>query len=794
MKLIECYIEKFGKICQQKFTFNDGFNCICQDNGEGKTTLSVFIKVMLYGMSDTKRAVSENERKRYMPWSGGICSGYLVIEAGGVTYRIERSFADKSAQDTCRVFDVATGLECDGFDDGFGNVIFGIDADAFERTVFHSEKNLSASNNNQTISAKLSNLVGCDGDIGGVDDALKKLDERRKFLQKARGGGGHIAELRAEVSSLEEQIADMARIESELSELEEKNEDLLAKMQSLTDRADELTRERGRALLHGTRKESAKRAAAIRERLAELTSQRNKIVNLLGGSVPTVEDIEKANMYRLRAEQMHESIKERTTPTEEYSALSAKFDGLVTPEQINEIKRARESVRRKDAQLLAERSSRFGQVFAKRTPTRDEIARTIELCNKKTATGVSPLPTVMLVVAIGCAIAGFALNPRLYAVAAVAAAIAIILFVSASSKAKAAEAANNEEIARFFLSVSGNEPNSDERLSLLYEMQALISGAVIDDVAREREQLSDFAKKFGDGYDVDSILADYDRYDRLRMKMSVIEESVRGERSEADRLLLVSRAFATKYKALGENPFDALREYVKQYTEISSAIREAEAELSALGDGTDANDDAQNLRSVEEIDAQMREDAQYRAELERIYGANVRRCAECEHLLLEKDALASRLVQSKESYEQAQNQFEIIKLTQQYLTEARDAMNARYLGRTKESFARYVEIISGISDEVFTMDTTFEITKLDAGNSRVTDSYSRGTRELYNVAARMAVCDSLYDGELPFIIFDDPFVALDDAKIERALALLTEIARERQIIYFTCSRSRATLS
>ena len=35
-----------------------------------------------------------------------------------------------------------------------------IDADGFERTVFLSERNLSVKNENKTVSAKLSNLVG----------------------------------------------------------------------------------------------------------------------------------------------------------------------------------------------------------------------------------------------------------------------------------------------------------------------------------------------------------------------------------------------------------------------------------------------------------------------------------------------------------------------------------------------------------------------------------------------------------------------------------------------------------
>ena len=185
MKLIECYVENFGKISKQKFSFKDGLNCITADNGSGKTTLAAFIKVMLYGMSDTKKtSLEENDRKHYLPWGGGVCGGSLTFSAGGKTYRVERSFAPKAADDSYALYDTATGRISTDFPEGLGEGLFGIDADGFERTVYLSERALTPKSDNKSISAKLSDLVGCDGDIGGMDDALKVLEEKRKFYYK----------------------------------------------------------------------------------------------------------------------------------------------------------------------------------------------------------------------------------------------------------------------------------------------------------------------------------------------------------------------------------------------------------------------------------------------------------------------------------------------------------------------------------------------------------------------------------------------------------------------------------
>ena len=116
MRLIECYIENFGKISKKKISFKDGVNCIKDDNGSGKSTLAAYIKVMLYGMSDTKKSsLEENDRRHYMPWGGGVCGGSLTFSARQKTYRIERTFAPKAADDTFAIYDTSTGKLCNDF-------------------------------------------------------------------------------------------------------------------------------------------------------------------------------------------------------------------------------------------------------------------------------------------------------------------------------------------------------------------------------------------------------------------------------------------------------------------------------------------------------------------------------------------------------------------------------------------------------------------------------------------------------------------------------------------------------
>lgn len=110
MKLIECHIAGFGPFKDCKLSFDDGLNVILQPNGWGKTSLSAYIKAMLYGFERKRvRDVSENERLRYKPWSGGKYGGTLDFEFDGREYRILREFGATGAGDTLKVIEIETG-------------------------------------------------------------------------------------------------------------------------------------------------------------------------------------------------------------------------------------------------------------------------------------------------------------------------------------------------------------------------------------------------------------------------------------------------------------------------------------------------------------------------------------------------------------------------------------------------------------------------------------------------------------------------------------------------------------
>jgi DNA repair exonuclease SbcCD ATPase subunit len=64
---------------------------------------------------------------------------------------------------------------------------------------------------------------------------------------------------------------------------------------------------------------------------------------------------------------------------------------------------------------------------------------------------------------------------------------------------------------------------------------------------------------------------------------------------------------------------------------------------------------------------------------------------------------------------------------------------------------------------------------------------SQGTLDLTYLAARLGLVRLVTGDRRPPLVFDDPFVTLDDARAARALLLLKEIAADFQVIYLTTS-------
>ena len=100
MRIEHINIENFGKLSHVYINLYEGINIIKGDNEAGKTTLSAFISFILFGFS-------EEERKRYLPWSTRKAGGSMIIVQDNHRYEIQRD----SSREGCKIYDLTTNLQ-----------------------------------------------------------------------------------------------------------------------------------------------------------------------------------------------------------------------------------------------------------------------------------------------------------------------------------------------------------------------------------------------------------------------------------------------------------------------------------------------------------------------------------------------------------------------------------------------------------------------------------------------------------------------------------------------------------
>ena len=161
-----------------------------------------------------------------------------------------------------------------------------------------------------------------------------------------------------------------------------------------------------------------------------------------------------------------------------------------------------------------------------------------------------------------------------------------------------------------------------------------------------------------------------------------------------------------------------------------------------------------------------------------------------EYDLTEKEA---ELVELCAAQEKDTQNYHILKLTQEYLQKAKEQFTARYMEPIAKGFGKYYAMLTGDDSEKWMIDANIQLRVKEQGELRETHWLSAGYQDLIGVCMRLALVDAMYAEEKPFLILDDPFVNLDQEKVEAGNDLLREVSEEYQVIYFTCHDSRSPI-
>ena len=855
MRILRLHVENFGTLKDLSLDFERGMNVLYHQNGWGKSTLAVFVKAMLYGLpASSKRSLDENERKKYTPWQGGAYGGSLEFESAKGSFRVERFFGAKESGDSFALFDLSSNKPSSVYTSSLGEELFGIDAEGFERSTYLSQRALSGGKDNNSISAKLGNLLDDVGDIGNYDAAIAALEKRRRYYVMT-GNRGVIAELEESRMSLVAELERLRRLEEPMQAQEQELSECTAQLNAAR-RTVEETRRR------------MERAGLARER-AVLLEQKNKMLAELSELDRAKSRVEAAELSELRSclDQMREvrtrlqATAQRPADEEPLTRLREKYKkGIPNPEDLVRVAKDNEQMceLRVRYETLRESLSAEGQNlrFANGVPTRealeqaraeltraDSIRAMLSSETKPQPTRNLQLPFAIVLSCLGILFAVMSFLPSLAAASSAFLAVGIAAFVggvvwsvvsipaSRRRSRNAAELAQKRErmmqeaqnaehrvaaLLRHYgmtdndlsrslteLSVSCEQYRSNrQRLRLAYEE--------LEQIKKCREAISERIRAYLLQFSGQCAAKDdyRDEIDRLRRESEALlrmenEEQKRlsarqREQERLNDLQAVWKPFFARYGQPNMTDAECLEYVSAQLRERERLMRESAQKETALKaflsdkklEATDADVETETATT-----AQLSEDERLlQARIADLQRRQVTLRGSVERLSQDVDRipeLESEIAQIKLRINEARANSATVAHTAAFLEEAKTALSTRYLDGMQESFRRYLSILCETEAPEAVMDKSFEVRLREGGQTRSMESFSRGWRDAVELCVRLSLTDALYaEGEAPFLLLDDPLVNLDDKRLDAARRLIERVSEKYQIVYMVCHRDR----
>ena len=227
MILTKLHIENFGKLHNIDFDFQQSITQLLHENGWGKSTFTIFIKSMFYGLpAKTRGSDYKSERTKYMSWQGGTYGGYIEYKQGENTFRVTRTFGKTPEGDSFELFDYKTNTSIKEEKTPLGEELFGIGEESFKMTAFFPQLDFKSSANSE-LTANLTGVNKYQNDLANIDKAIKKLNEKRLEIKRQIPKKSEIEERRlklGQIKSLKVSLSEEIEKQSEnLEKLEGEN-------------------------------------------------------------------------------------------------------------------------------------------------------------------------------------------------------------------------------------------------------------------------------------------------------------------------------------------------------------------------------------------------------------------------------------------------------------------------------------------------------------------------------------------------------------------------------------------
>lgn len=156
-------------------------------------------------------------------------------------------------------------------------------------------------------------------------------------------------------------------------------------------------------------------------------------------------------------------------------------------------------------------------------------------------------------------------------------------------------------------------------------------------------------------------------------------------------------------------------------------------------------------------------------------------------------ALEARREELQGQIGEQKTRYEALTLAMEALERANDALQTRFAPEISRRAAEILGKLTGGRYDKVLLDQSLSISARETGEVTAHELgwLSCGTADQLYLAVRLAICHAILPADTPLIL-DDALVNFDDKRLRQALGLLTEEAKTRQILLFTCQNREKT--
>ena len=720
IKLISCHIENFGVISNTDIEFNGGLTEIIKENGYGKTTIASFIRAMFFGLPSTRSNDKElGLRQRYYPFNNQKFGGSLTFEKNGKKYIVERFFDKKSdTKDEVKLYEDLKQVK--DANEYLGDNLFGIDEDAFLRTIFITSEQIDIISTSN-ISAKLNNIIENTDDDNNFDSAYKIVEDVQKEY-KMRGDKGKIKDKKQEILNLKEEIANFESIKNSLNLKYYELKQVESQMLDLKDKFEKSNQDI--AVI-----ENFKTYDGMLNELKNQEDALNNLKNNFKNGIPSKEDLTILQETTTKAYEQSQkvAILKNDNISDRFNKVASQFNsGVPSEEELLNVSKNITNLR----------------TLASNVPTNKQQKSPI----------LTIVSLIVTLVGVGVAFASLIAGLTIAVVGCVGAVIGLLTGVKSNA----------------------NTSNEKEILAV-------------------KESLNVFFATFGyTGENYEDNLAD------LRTKVnlySVLGSEVEGKNqtiSKEEEILngyLIS--IKEKVSALGFDISVNLKNTVDNIVKCyDNYLRQNERCLELLKKVEDFKRDKNLTERPQISELEIRQNTTKLNETQNEYYKLLKIIEDDEKTVENLNLLYSQLSKAEEEFETLKEEYDIYTKTLEFLSLAKENLQQKYVAPIKDRFNYYSLKLEKALNQKTYMDRDFKISYESNGELHSQKHLSLGQTAMCNLCIRLALIDNMFTSDIPFVILDDPFIGLDETNFKNMQKLINELAKDRQIIYFTCHESR----